>query len=394
MTAPASIRHLCILDPSLRDLRGHHYEYNRCVIEEARRRGMETTLYAHRDVSLEIQQQLGALPHFKRDMSTSALPPVWRKRGKLSRWLEPAAGNYSFAQDLNRLPPLANDTLVFAHTLQHWQAWALARWHRRHQLRLVMLLRYATDPQARWYSAIDSYYRLALQSLDPRRARVCTDTYRLANHLRRLTRLPVTVVPIPHVPHQPAPFHAPAAPFRVLQLGHTSSNKGVGLLADLTDELGQLPLRLRVQISSHPYGNAHFLQTGLARLRSCDAVTVLEGNLDSSNYYRELVTADAVLTVYDPAAYGGGSSGVFAESVALEKPVITSPDTWMADEIAAGHASGIVLTDYSAPALLEGLRRYTREASQLAQAARTHGSAWRDFHGAANFCDRLFAMWN
>jgi len=383
------MNHLCILDPSLRDLRGHHYEYNRAVINEARHRGIAVSLYAHRDVTKDIQSELGATPHFARDIYASSLPSGRPAGGRVTRWMEPLICNRAFARDLARLPSMDDRTLVFAHSIQHRQAYALARWQQRGTCRLNLLLRYPTDARNRKYSATDFYYRLALNALDRQRARISTDTGRLAEAYRVIGNIDVDILPIPHIPMAAPEPRTPEPPYRLLQIGHTSTNKGAGLIAALVDDLLELPVRLRFQVSSETYGDAQFIDHDLPRLMQSPAVHRLSGNLNSSDYYREMQYADVVLAVYDPSVYRGASSGVFAEAVAMEKPVITSPDSWMADEINTGHAAGIILKDYSVESLRNSLTQYVNEAADLAVKARQCSASWREHHQISRFMDSL-----
>ncbi len=383
------VTQLWILDPSLRDLQGHHYEYNRAVIREAHRRGLATTLYAHRDVSPALQAELGAIPYFARTIYEQAALPRLCSGGRAARWAEPWLCNRALARDLARLPAPGHDTLVFAHTVMHRQAVALAHWQRATGARMNLLLRYPPDPAQRRFSAIDFFYRRALAALDSSRAELSTDTERLARAYQQLSGRAVTVLPIPHVPDQPAPPRAATPPYRILQIGHTSTQKGCGLLADLAERWSELPVQLRIQVSARPYGDADFLQHRLPRLLTLPAVSAIHGNLESHAYYAEFADCDAVLAVYDPAVYRGGSSGIFAEAVAFGKPVIASPDSWMADEIHAGRAAGIVLDAYSAESLFEGVRRYTKQAQSLAEQARACSAPWRARHAITTFMDLL-----
>lgn len=53
------------LDPGLRDDVGHHANYCRYIVGELRGRGVETLVFAHRDVSPVLQAEFSATPHFR-----------------------------------------------------------------------------------------------------------------------------------------------------------------------------------------------------------------------------------------------------------------------------------------------------------------------------------------
>jgi len=53
------------LDPGLRTNVGHYANYCRYIVGELRGRGVEVLVFAHRDILLSLQKELGAVAHFQ-----------------------------------------------------------------------------------------------------------------------------------------------------------------------------------------------------------------------------------------------------------------------------------------------------------------------------------------
>jgi len=169
------------LDPGLRNDVGHHANYCRYIVGELRRRGVETLVFGHRDVSPSLQAELGATPHFgvytytrysgwgawltgfltyfryivaglwTRRAGTLmsrhhvSIPSLQAKSGATvhfgaytyapySAWRDWLTGFGTFTritcEDLFRLPALEAEDIVFATSAQPVQLSALIKWRR------------------------------------------------------------------------------------------------------------------------------------------------------------------------------------------------------------------------------------------------------------------------
>ncbi|MGE0418587.1 MAG: hypothetical protein AB7O80_17435, partial [Acetobacteraceae bacterium] len=67
-----------IVDPNLRNVVGHYFEYDRTVAEGAAAAGYRTVVLGAHDIEPEIARPLGAQGVFTRD--------IWGLQGHGSRW--------------------------------------------------------------------------------------------------------------------------------------------------------------------------------------------------------------------------------------------------------------------------------------------------------------------
>jgi glycosyltransferase involved in cell wall biosynthesis len=374
----------CIVDPCLKDMEGHHFEYDRSVAEAARRRGYEVLVLGHRQVEAAIDVRLDVRKTFRRDIWESftslALLP-----GRLNLWRT----NRSFYDDLCRGlsgTELTPGSVVFGHMITSRQLLGWAWWCRRLPAatapQVVLLLRY----QAAFYRdgvSMEAFRLLELAARN-RPIRLATDSARLARHYRRLTTLPIEVLPIPHtVEAAPAPpGRGPGRPLRLVSLGNARDEKGILEILQAIRLLekkrvaGSLEFVLQC---NHPWPDA--VARAIDQFASaCPAnVRLIREVLDSDAYYRELSLADVVLAPYWRSIYDARTSGVFLEAWAAGKPVITTDNTWMSDQL-QGSGAGIACPDRNPAALARAIADIQRDYDTYARRAAAASATCRQWH--------------
>ena len=393
---------LTIVDSCLRTFSGHHFEYARALVVEARSRGWATRVYAHKDVSPEITRELGATPVFSRDIHSVSMPLIDRFfHGRVRRALAAIRGNIDYFRELASIRAereTPSDVVLF-HTITHQQVIAILLWRlllvRSRTTRAVLLLRYRTDRPDLGRTSSHAAYRLGflLARLAGDRVMFTTDSSLLADAYARLGARNMTVLPIPHAP-DPAWTKTGLQrqpPRTVILPGYSSLAKGLGLLTEALRKHGErlAGLRFLVQASDHVSGSADKVRACIDELRAIHSVTLLPGSPDTATYYHWFCGADAALVVYDVDVYAGQTSGVFAEALSIGLPVITSGQSWMAKVIRDGLGSGLVLREYTADALADALCDYRDRADELARAAQSIAPTWRDEHSAGRYLDLI-----
>lgn len=372
-----------IVDPNLRNVVGHYFEYDRTVAEGAVENGYRTIILANRAVEPAIAERVGAHPVFTRD--------IWGLAGAgsfLARALGKIRDNGRFLLDLLgaiRRFGLPSGSVIFAHTFVDRQFLALALlplllWF-RNDVRYVYLLRYQPDFYRDPLSSLA--FRL-IECLARRRPiHLTTDSARLSDQLGGLTTSPVHVLPIPHVP--------PAQPDAILardpgvttfvSLGNARDEKGIFEILHairILHQRGQLGgLRFVLQCNdAAPDVRAeidHFAADGIP---NCE---LLFDKLDTDEYYRLLWDSDVVLLPYWRSIYFGRTSGVFMEALSAGKPVIATGDTWMSDQLAE-HGAGLVCRDRSAEVLAALMLRAAGNRDALTLSARDNRGRWMETH--------------
>lgn len=393
---------LAIFDNSLRTYSGHHFEYARCLVEESRRRGWVTRVYAHRNATADILEKLGAEAVFDRDIYSP--PSRFLARFLKGRFYHIAAtfvGNVRQFAELRKLKSERRDPsdILFFHTITHREILGILLWYwlymRRSSTSLVLLLRYQTGRKGRDPRSEPATYRAAFRLIRNTlpRVHIVSDSSLLADLYQSLGAPAVGVLPIPHTPASstPATMSANTDLKTVIMPGYSSIGKGLAILADAVDVWPEdlSHILLRVQSSDIKAGVPGAVQHCLDRLRRHSRVEILEGSPDTSTFYAWMSAADAVLVIYDPDYYGGQTSGIFSDAAALGKPVITSHPGWMSTQIENGRVAGKRMTDYSSPSLIDALREYLADAPACEAQARSFAEGWRSEHNAATLLNRL-----
>uniref|UniRef100_UPI0035B29C79 glycosyltransferase n=1 Tax=Phenylobacterium sp. TaxID=1871053 RepID=UPI0035B29C79 len=383
-------RRLFVVDPSLRDLVGHHFEYDAATLEGARALGVEAVVLGHRNADAEIAQALGVRPVFGFDIwgaPPGADDPV-------------AAANAAFAQDLlAALPPhaLGPDDTVFGHMITDRQlaGWAdYAAGLRRNGPQLVLLLRY----EAFRYEhplALQAFARLSRLKRRGVRLRFASDSARLAHALGKLAGEPVEVLPIPHTTHLRPARAAPAQgrPLRVVSLGNARDEKGLLELFDavrlqaLRGDAADFAYVLQVNNATAA------LQPAIDRFAAerHPNVALLSAPLDSADYYRLLSGADIVALPYWRDVYEARTSGVLLEAAGAGRPVVCTAGTWMSDQLATT-GGGVVCDDRSPQGLAAALAQLRADFDHYAQAAFAAAEPWLRTHNPQSFAERLLGL--
>lgn len=372
-----------IVDPNLRNVVGHYFEYDRTVAEGAAENGYETIILANRDVEPAIAARVGAHPVFTRD--------IWGLAGAgsfLARAIGKLRDNGRFLLDLKgaiRRFGLPRGSVIFAHTFVDRQFLALALlplllWFKR-DVRYVYLLRYQPDF---YRGPVSNLAFRLIERLARRRAiHLTTDSARLSDQLGGLTSCPVHVLPIPHVP----PVQPEAAAERdpgvttFVSLGNARDEKGIFEILDairILHRRGQLDgLRFVLQCNDA----APDVQAAIDRFVADDIPNceLLFDKLDTNEYYGLLWDSDIVLLPYWRSIYFGRTSGVFMEALSAGKLVIATGDTWMSDQLAE-HGAGLVCRDRSAEVLAALMLRAAANRDALTATARDNRARWMETH--------------
>lgn len=392
----------CIVDPSLKDFVGHHFEYDRAVAEGVELVGFEALVLGHAEVLPEVVANVAVVPAFRRDI-WGVHPTAGSAPGSLSDVLRCNRDLLADMRSALKRAPLPPGSVLFAHMITAKQllahAWHAFRTPGSEGISTILLLRYQPD----FYTGrvCDTAFRLLERVVQRGGAvRLASDSGRLARRFERLTTLPVEVFPIPHTDsleyvssdHPALPARRPGY-VRFVSLGNARDEKGyleilqaIRLLRESKTALDGLEFVLQ---SNHPQAD---VAEAIAEF-SHDLppnVTLLRDALDTDAYRALLKSADVVLAPYWRSIYEGRTSGVFLEAAAAGKPVITTRDTWMSDEMAR-HGAGLLIGDRSAEELARAIRTAARDHGELAAAAARAAPQCREVHNATAFAKQATA---
>lgn len=370
-----------IVDPGLTKRIGHNYQMAARLPANLARAGYECRIISHKTAVGELEPELARDAVFSQShyMNISQDP----LSGELEDFLW---GGKGMSVDLAGITDLKleNRDLVFLPTAGPRAVWGVAQYLKESNQRpLVALLFHMTEPRQ---STIDNgsvtcaVHRLAARALVAvvGKNRVLwgvTNDYlgrKLAPALgHETTTLPVPVwYPKPAGP-APAATQEPVIAF----LGHMKDIHGFEVLPDIARALkARVP---RAQVRIHVGAITHNLAVKFAPYRALQEegiAEIIEGWIDDAAMGDLYRSATVLAMPYSRNAYREMVSAVLSTAIALGKPCVVPSDTWLADQVSAGRASGVVYTGEETTAVVDAIcevladcDRHAREAAALAE---------------------------
>jgi glycosyltransferase involved in cell wall biosynthesis len=349
---------LLIVEEALKNRSGHWYEYNRALVGEARKRGLEVDLLAHRDIDPEIREELGAEAFFpvtswdlvyNHPLALVRYLGILRHNFRVARWMIRHFKSQAEAYEVVLVP-----TVV----LYHWLAWRYlyfrgkGRWFQK----LVLISRNNAgeyDPSTGHYifTASAKALKLAVSlfrgPVSEGGVQLGSDSARLAEQHERLCGVPFVTFPHPRpTSHLPPPRPRDRSRELVFSaLGPPRFEKGsdliLGAVAEILEKVPDFPGRFVLQWSADvfaPDGTEFPLPE---EWKNHPKIEIIRESLDSASYQRRLDESDVLLLPYRRSQYHARLSGIAIESFQSGVPCICVSDTWVEDcmkEIGGGVA--------------------------------------------------------
>jgi glycosyltransferase involved in cell wall biosynthesis len=234
----------------------------------------------------------------------------------------------------------------------------------------------------------------ALSAEDARKMLFFAVTELLAAELTDLLGTNVGVVPMPLIYGEMPLIHGempsteapPSSPPLIAILGGTRREKGSHLIPDIIRACrARMPLQFIVQLTNNTLTPEEVER--LAVVEGEPGVRIIRDAMPLADYHAALLSADAALFPYELIPYRKRSSGVFAEAVAYGKPVLATAGTWMAEQIAAGRAAGIVFDALTPEAIADAVHRCVSDLPAFRRSAHEKIAAWRNNVSVSAFVD-------
>lgn len=388
---------IIILDPGLTGRVGHHYEFNRALIEHARRHGIAAALVGHKDCDAALAAELGVVRGF-------SLPPYLTHAGPPEfvapwRWMRLSEG---IEQDLDRLsfPALTPADRILLHTAHSGHINGLYRWYARLGPSRPGVCLQMMFPPAFQTAPEDGEVATALlkRALRPWTAiadtPVClaSDNQELAAHLQDLLAHPVATLPMPIALAPGGAAQPPDGPVQLAYVGEGRLEKGFPALVDALFRHASRLSGLRLALHTGRSGAG--TQLGEA-LRALPHVELIDRPLDQRAYHDLLQRSAAVLLPYEAGAYAMRSSRVFAEALSLGKPVLVTAGTWMERELtrwerSVGALAGVRVQPDARDGLIAAIMELVERLPALAAAAAALSPAYRQANSPAAFWEAAF----
>jgi len=422
---------ILIVDQSLRDMAGHHYEYDLALFRAAADAGVRVVVGAH--ASVQPLDLLGdnVRAWFQRAWYEShEAPPVPVVAAKpVLGWLHPGiraplgrlarrvigprqaapartvtgSGFGDEVLALVRAEGFGANDHVLIHTFSIPELDSLIELARSHQeLPLIHIIFRRDAEESSVAGGPDGGIRGSLTRLAsfPSAAavlRLYADTEDLARQYAALVPgLNTAVIPIPHClpPLERTEVERKSGPLRIVYLGDARDEKGFHLLPDLVDTLAdklfsEARARFVIQGNISVAGDNPMLSAARQRLAAYPPaqVELMTEQLGVAAFHDLVRSADIVLLPYDPKAYARRSSGILIQALAAGRVVVVPAQTWLAAQVhpAASVSFGNDET------LAEAVAAAVREWPRLSKAAQQAAESFRTQHDPARYVSQLLA---
>lgn len=421
---------LLIVDQSLRDMVGHHLEYDLAVSNSAAEHDLSASVLAH--ASFRDSAAFGSIPvtpfftqtYYNVDRAWSVrlirpvlrILPVWLRAPLIRTAVKPLSDLVKRRRERSSSPsipmPLFGAELcryladhrfgsrdhVLIHTINmselHSAIESLPD-DEEGPLLHVVLRRDADEPGIRsgpWGGAPGAFTRLDKRPMLAKRVKFYTDSAGLAKQYRDLAPgLEIQVLPVPYpAPPQPPrsrPCPRTAGPLRLTYVGDARVEKGFDRLPDLMRELGGTLIdgrtaKLIAQSNAAMSLEDHVIARARNALKRYPTaqVELITRALAVEEFNALLFNADVIILPYDANSYRNRSSGILVQAIAAGKPVVTPADTWLSVTAPAEASVHFQTPDQLSQAVAEAITSFDR----LSAAALCSAPGWQAFHSGSN----------
>jgi glycosyltransferase involved in cell wall biosynthesis len=348
---------ICILDPGLRGLEGHHFDLDLRVVRALARRGHDVMV--HGFISPRPELLAAAEAAGIRFCATFRVWGYYTPGTASSMEAYRAMAHHATAADLVGLPPA---DLWFWPTLLSYQFMAAAEQLRPiRQLGGIWSLSRTWAHAARQVAEAKAKAPIIVGAYDELLCRACRTSW---PELPPIVRLPC--------PHDGAPNNRrPTTVHRIGFFGHQRAARGLGLLPQVVSDLLERGFEVVVQDSGH----------SIVRRGDNPRLIVLPFVPD---FPAHIARCDLVIWPSRIQAYQQSFSGIVSECIATGVPVIL-PSGCLPANLAARFGAGIFFHEFSRGAILEAVDEVQQAYPAVAARARAAKTKWH----AENGTDRL-----
>jgi len=385
-----------LIEPSIEDWSGHHYEYAARLLRAAKTLGFEPIAAVNRVFIDKHNPDIRFMPVYRmgKRLVSNNIPFYYfaRKIKNKIRSLRLAKDvsvvsevssrslikrlfgwrkSHAFASDTRRLfetLKLKHDDLIFMPTVSEYEVRGLvtyfkknitvsSAWHLLFHSNIVV-----QNPQGEWIACENrEKLRKAFLALAPVIANKSvffyTDTKELTDQYNDLKIFSFKTLPIPvdQSLHQEKVCKK-SKPIRISYVGDARAEKGYHYLPQLINDLwaevvaGKIEFVIQSNFNIEEGEPQAIIARALLEKFSREHVTLLRDSLSPTAYRNLILESDIILCLYDVRAYGARSSGIFAEALVAGIPVVVPEGSWMAGQL-AGMKDEVALT-YQDPMFL------------------------------------------
>jgi len=404
---PLAGKRMLVVEEALKSESGHWFEYVRSVRELNRAAGAETVVVIHRDANPQVVAALDAHAMFPWTSWDNIYfhPSPWR------RYLGIARHNWRVYRLMRRfVRDHGPFDIVFAPTvvIYHVIGWRMLMASQARRIgRMVLLFRnnagsYPAGSKQPVFKRSTDILKWALRSFRPliarRRARLVTDSAKLAFEYQHLCGIAPEVLPSPRIAPPPAlgaDERAQDAPVVFGCLGPARFEKGIDVMQDA----------IARYFAAFPDSNARFVIQWNEPIVDADGrpylpdpamltdprVTIIDRPMTSVAYDAAIAATDCMLLPYRRSSYFARISGVAVEAVTAGVPLIYTRDTWCED-LVRDVGVGIGAEDGDAAGFAEAIAEMVAHYPDFRASARARAEQARAAHAPHSFTNKLWGL--
>ena len=387
-----------ILDSTLIDKKGHHYEYVKSIFDELVSRDISTSVYCHVKAEKDIREYFHAILPFTRDIHSLVKP--FPKLDKLNLAYNLLSANITYYKDLKKidLSRVGNSDIVLVHTINPNQLFGLYFWYLSiksiNRPFVIVLFRYGIGDNPRMRRNNTILYRFfffLILKLKENKVIFSSDSTTLSAEYKKLSGIDFFVFPIPHLPSLPNNTINKKDFLTITYFGDARVEKGYCFLPytinDVLSKNNNIRFIIQSNLSETPSKEILNAKDQIRFFR--DNVTIIDKPLESNEYYHLLSQTDAVLLPYNPDIYHGRTSGILAEAIAFGKPAIVTKGTWLEQQVLEYNQCGVVMDNFRDMDLSNAIHKYIANHREYDERAKDASTKWNAFHNAKMYIDMI-----
>ena len=399
---------LILIDPNLKDLHGHHMEWDLAIAAQARSRGEDVIIFAHRECPLPSKNGVEIAPLF------SCTTYEARYKDKVSGKFEDFSYfNDVLALELAAIPreKLRACDAVLVPTLTENHLLGYVSWMRTFDApRAPLFVIYLMFPSGLDVSGIGEpaicdpfqalFYKLAFRRAAEPGAPIhfFGGGRQLAREFSELIGQTIQAHPVPIDMVSQNPRRGQDRPTAMLFAGDAKADKGFVLVPDLADRLcAEFPdWRFLIHANSGsawgPARRAFNRMTDEIAPRH-ENLVVHTGRLSGEDYLRLMDEADCLVSTYDPVVYARKSSGVAWEAISLGLPMLVPAQTWLEKEVREWDAGYESYENHSVEGIAEKFAAFAQRLPGLVEKSAQAAKSFQLQNGAGPLLNQIGRLW-
>ena len=385
----------CIVDPHLKEIGEHYYNYDIALAEASARRNLSYLIIAPQsDLDTGNFVVYKVLPDLSssRARQLKAIPLIGGQAELIAKNL------IFFFSIRNELSPskICQDWVIFdpmitANHLLGFLIWLLLIPGNCKAQIVLLFMRPLSSLGGSGFLRLSVYLlkRVARRT----HLHLCTENESTRKAAESITGLRWELLELPLAVGDNEPVPSSTGRIKFASLGSARAEKGFNLLIQtllLLHETGQLSqYEFHIQIYSPRRIDRNLLER-VKQLHS-DSIVFYEKALSREAYFDFIRGADVILLPYRSNIYGKAGSGTFTEALSFGKPVVATQGTWMSQQL-QHFGAGLLCRDDDPSDLARAIHEIASNLDVYIKKAQATKTAWQQLYSSDVLLNRILRL--